>query len=30
MVARNYELINAPRQKNSVVFGKVYVDIFSS
>lgn len=30
MVARNYELINAPRQKNSVVFGKVYVDIFST
>lgn len=30
MVARNYELVNAPRKKNSVLYGKVYVDLFST
>lgn len=30
MVARNYELINAPRKRHSVLYGKVYVDIYSS
>ena len=30
MVARNYELVNASRKKNSVLYGKVYVDVFST
>ena len=30
MVADNYELINAPRKKNSLLYGKVYVDVFST
>ncbi len=30
MRATDYELVNAPRKKNSVVYGKVYVDFFSS
>lgn len=30
MVARNYELINASRKKNSVLYGKVYIDVFSN
>ena len=30
MVARNYELINAAKKKNSVLYGKVYVDVFST
>ena len=30
MTARNYELINAPKRKNSILFGKVFVDVFST
>lgn len=30
MVARNYELVNASQRKHSVLFGKVFVDIFST
>lgn len=30
MVAQNYELINATKKKNSVLYGKVYIDVFSN
>ena len=30
MRATDYELVNAPRKKTSVVYGKVYVDFFST
>lgn len=30
MHASDYELVNAPRRKTSVVYGKVYVDFFST
>ncbi len=30
MTARNYELVNASKRKNSVVFGKVCIDLFST
>ena len=30
MRATDYELVNAPRKKQSVVYGKVYVDFFST
>lgn len=29
MQARNYELVNAPRQKNSIVYGKLFIDLNS-
>ncbi len=29
MQARNYELVNAPRRKNSIVYGKLFIDLNS-